>query len=587
MIRWQYVLTRLLMVVVAVALLGWGLGPVVNYVTIRSLESITGAKVEIGSTTVGLFPPSLRYRQVHVADPRRDKELSDAVTADSMDLILDGNALLHRRLVVRDGHIRGLKIGAKRTSSGALNRGVEPPPQHVGPSLLGQLLAATTDNVSNQADAIVANSETLRQSKAIRQRWERKYEQLLARARKLEQEIRDVRDRARGVDNPLRDWAEFERTLASARDARAELLNVHQELNALPQQFQTDLIKLDEAKRNDIAQVDQFVPGDWSGDWPGTSDLGVDILTTAVRAQIQQVRSYLDGGRAIADYTVVAPEEVRFAGVDHLLERVPRPALLVQRCEIGGTLRADGEAYALSGVVENLTPTPTQLAEPTRTRMTLQGPHTIRVEFVQDRRGNADVDLLTVHWPGMNAESMQLGDNDDAGIGVDGGIRELWVQLRAEGDQIEGRFVSKQTGVRMNLHVDPKFAESAAVRSLQQSLSEVDRIEIDARFAGTWRDIDLQLNTNLGQIMRRATRDAVEGQIRQTRALLVAKIDHAHAEQTAQLRHWLSTQQGKAVDLLATADKSIEELSAKVFHEVGAADKYLGKLRDGLPGRLR
>ncbi len=110
MIRWRFVLSRMTIVVVVIVLLRWGLGPVANFVTIRGIEATTGAKVEIGETRVGLFPPSIHYSDVHIADPRSDKEMRDAVTADSIEFSLDGDALLHRRLIARNGRISGPRI---------------------------------------------------------------------------------------------------------------------------------------------------------------------------------------------------------------------------------------------------------------------------------------------------------------------------------------------------------------------------------------------------------------------------------------------------------------------------------------------
>ena len=177
--------------------------------------------------------------------------------------------------------------------------------------------------------------------------------------------------------------------------------------------------------------------------------------------------------------------------------------------------------------------------------------------------------------------------DDDAGIAIDGGQRELWVQIRAEGENIEGRFVSKQTGVMMDLSVDPKYADSAAAISMKESLAAVDRIELDANFAGTWKDMDLKLNTNLGQILHRASQDAVNGQIRQSKEKMAAKINSVHLQQTLELREWLGSRQGEALELLASADKSIEEMSKKVLNEAGEADALLGRLRSAIRGKVR
>ena len=583
MIRWRFILTRLIVVVAVLMLLRWGLGPVAKYLTTRVLESVTGAKVEIAQANIGLFPPRVQYVGFQLADPRADKEMRDLVRAETIDLVIDGEALMRRRWVARDGKITGLQIGARRENSGHVETSPSEPAEPSGPSMLGQLFGIGVAKVNADAKNYVNDLETVRRSKAIRERWETEYDTLVSRARSLEKQIREIRDQARGIENPLRDWPELERTLAKANQARAELLNVRQAIDSLPQRMQADLSQLEEARRIDLAKVDRYVPGDLSDG----GDFGIDIMASAVRAQVQRVRDFMEGGRRIASYTVVAPESERTRGVTHDFEVLAHPSLLVRRCEIGGMMRADGKLYAVNGLIENLSPEPELLAEPTRARLRLEGPEVIRVEYVRDQRDNQDVDLLTLHWPQTNAKTIQLGDKDDAGITISGGQRELWVQVRTEGSQIEGRLVSKQVGVQMDLTVDPKYADSPAVKSVGQSLAGVDRIEVDARFAGTWREIDVNVNTNLGQILRRASQDAIDNQVRETKLQLAAAVDQAYREQTQSLQQWLGSRQSEARDLMASADKSIEEMSKKVLDEVGDADAYLGRLRGAIRGRLK
>ncbi|TWT52576.1 hypothetical protein Pla22_02000 [Rubripirellula amarantea] len=585
MIRWTFVLTRLIVVVAIVVLLGFGLGPVASYVTVRGIEQATGAKAEIANTKVGLFPPRVQYLDVHIADPRDDKEMRDAVVADSIELVIDGQALMQRRWVASDGRITGLKIGTRRESSGHLEKEPEEEVESTGPSMLDRLVGDASDKLSDTADAVVGDLETLRRSKEIRARWETEYANMTDRARALEQSIREIRDRARGIDNPLRDWEELQRTLAEARAARDELLQIRTTIDGLPGQLQTDLAALDEAKRIDMEKVDRYVPGDLTG----AGEFGVDIIASSVRDQIAQVKSYLDGGRTLANYTIVAPETERTRGEDYDLSSVARPSLMVRRCEIGGTMRAGGDIYEMTGVVENMTPSPDLLAEPTRARLNLDGPDSMRVEYVRDRRMGNDVDLMTLHWPEMNAKPMKLGKGGSA-VAVSGGKRELWVQIRTEGDAVEGRFVSKQTGVQLDLNVADKFAGKAGVESLRNSLAAVDRIEVDANFSGTWKKLDLNMNTNLGQILRRAGEDAVADQLRASKEKLAAEVNKVHAEQTMALRQWLSEQAGEARTLLASADASIEEMRTKVLSKVGNTDEVemIGsRLRSAVMGSLR
>ncbi|TWU26965.1 hypothetical protein Pla52o_08210 [Novipirellula galeiformis] len=586
MIRWSFVLTRMVIVVAIIMLLRWGLGPVASYVTSKGIQTATGAKVEIGSAQVGLFPPRVTYTDFHVADPRSGKDMKDAFSAETIELVLDGDAFLHRRWVARDGRITGLQIGGERETSGHLPEEQEDaaPSPSDEPSFLTRMIAATTDSLGDEATMLAENLETVRRSRQIRERWETEYETLVVRARDLEKQIRTIRDEARGIDNPLRDWPQLQRTLEQARQARNELMAVRQAIDSLPEQVQTDLASLDEAKQIDMQKVAKFIPGDLqNGD-----DFGIDMLKFAVQKQIDQIRGYLDGGRTIANYTVVAPEGERIRGEDFDLWGSDRLAqVLVRRCELSGVMRANGEVYSLKGIVENLTPTPEMLQEPTLAKFQLDGPEVVRVEYARDRRRGADVDLLTLHWPQMEAKTLRLGSPREAGIKISGGQHELWVQLRSEGDTVEGRFVSKQTGLQMTLAVDSKYANSAGVQSLQSSLDAVDRIEIDANFKGQWEDLALQMHTNLGQVFRRATQDAVNDQLVASKQKLQEKVDQAHLEQTLALREWLTSQQSEARSLLASADKSIEEMSQKVMSEVGEADVYLGKLRGAFEKKLR
>ncbi len=127
MIRWRFLLTRLIIAVAVLMILAVGLGPVANYITVAGLQASTGARAEIGSTSVRLFPPSLRFTDVHVADPRDGKELRDAFMADSIDLAIDGDALLRRRWVIREGKISGLQIGRSEKPMATLNQNSKSP----------------------------------------------------------------------------------------------------------------------------------------------------------------------------------------------------------------------------------------------------------------------------------------------------------------------------------------------------------------------------------------------------------------------------------------------------------------------------
>ncbi|TWT56571.1 TIGR03545 family protein [Allorhodopirellula solitaria] len=584
MIRWRFLLTRLIVAVAILMILTLGLGPIASYITVAGLQTSTGARAEIGATSVNLFPPSLRFTDVHVADPRDGKEMRDAFMADSIELAIDGDALLRRRWVIREGRISGLQVGSQRETSGHFEEEPETPEEDAGPSMIGQMLSQATSGLADRAESIGENLETVQTGEDIRVRWKSQYETLVQQARSLEQRVKTIRDAAKGIDNPLRDWPELERTLAEARTAREELLQVREAMDKMPDQLRSDLVKLEEARQADLAKVDAYVPGDLSE----SENFGIDLISTQIRSSLTQLRGYLDNGRTLANYTVVAPdtERVRGENFDFLGDR-RQPEMLIQKCQVDGLMRADGKTYSLTGLIENMTPQPEYLANPTRARLLLEGPETVQVDYIRDRRQGMTNDRLTLHWPQMDADPMRLGDGKNVAVAVNGGQREVWVQLDSQGEQVQGRLVSKQMGVNMHLDVDGDAANSPAVVTMNQSLANIESIEVDAAFRGDWKKFDLDLKTNLGSVFGDALEAAIAQQLSESKAKLAAKVDDAHREQMLQLREWMSQQQNEAQSLLASADRSIEEMSQKVLAEVGDADSYLGKLRTSFGTSLR
>lgn len=587
MIRWRFVVTRLVIVLAVLALLRVGLGPVAGFITVKTLQTATGAKVEIASTKVGLFPPRIQYRGFQIADPRDGKALRDALRADSITLEFDGEAMLHRRWVARNGNIQGLQIGAERETSGHFDDRDE---EQLAVSLsdkpgpLSGLLGGLAEKLTEQAEQAAESLETVRRSREIKDRWEQQYESLAARAKTLEQKVKQAKSTAREIDNPLRDWNKIGSTVSLADETRLELKAILAEIDAVPDRFRADLASLEQAKQADIDRIDQFVPGNLAE----SQNFGIDLISQAVRDQIETLREYWEGGRTLANYTVVAPETERARGIDiDLLGKRRQPEILVERCSVQGLMRADGKAYSLTGTVENVTPSPTLLDDPLRARLHLEGPQVVNVDYVRDRRGDNDIDRLTLHWPAADAEDLKLGQDRHAALALRGGRREVWVQIRSEGERVEGRFVSKQTGVNVALDVDSKYESLPATDALRQSLAAVDTITIDAGFEGRWEDLSLRMNSNLGHALRDAADRAITTQLAASKQRMNEEVQQAFEQEQQRLNAWFEAKQLDARSLTAKADAMLEELGRKLLDGVDSSEVTIGRMSEFLNGRFR
>lgn len=588
MIRWRFIITRLVVICAILFLIAWGLGPVAGYVTVRGLEAVTGAKVDVASTNFDLMGLSIRYEDIDIADPRADKGLRNLVSAEAIELNLDGRALMQRRWVAETAKITGIEIGSQRLDNGHYEAELVDPVDNSGPSALTQWIADAGGKLGDAAEDFRDDLETVRKGNEIRARWEQQYVDQTARAKALENSVRTIRDRIKGINNPLRDYQELQRTIAESKAAREDLIRISAEIKSLPDRWRSDMAAMEAAKQIDLAKIDEFVPGDFSG----ADELGVDLVKDAVRKQIETIRSYLDGGKALANYTVLAPGDLeRTRGTQFHFDVHKRPELLIRKCLVNGVLRADGKVYSVSGWVDNLTPTPERLTKPTVAKLRLEGPDTVQVQYACDRRSEKDIDVVTLHWPTMDGDAMSLGKPGEAEFAVDGGNRELWIQIHTEGDQVNGHLISKQTGVRLSLETNEETAQLAAVKSLAGSLDAINQITVDARFNGTWdqfrssdswNDLAFNINTNLGRELQSAAKDAIAQQALASRELVTGKINSAFAQQQSQLADWIKTHEAKAQEMLALSDSMLESIGNQVVNEMGQGDVYIGRLQQAI-----
>ncbi len=581
MIRWSYVLPRLVIVIAAIVGLRYALSPVIRYVAVQSIQAATGAKVDLATVEVGFFPPRLYSTEVQVANPKHNKGLRNLASAQTVELSIDGDALLRRRYVVSTARIKGLEIDSDRLTSGHFEpeEQVESEEPSQAMQWLNDLFNSATDAAKQQLDTLAESSETLRRGDQIRRRWKSEYSMLASRAAEIEVAIKEVQQKAKGIDNPLRDWPQIDATLSQAKDIQQELLLVRKTLAEMPAQFQADLVTMERAKQADLQRVRDALPFDpMAGD-----ELGPGLLLQVVKSQIDQLRGYLDTGREISHWTVVKPKVQRHRG-EQIQLVTQQPSMLIRHCELSGLLRSGGKPYELTGILENLTPQAKLRQEPLRARLRLQGEETVRLEYVCDDSAEISHELLTLHWPEIKAPTIRLGSADNVKLSVRDGRLELWIQLDTRGEQMSGRVVSRRAGTRFELQGAEKVTRTPMFSTLHTALADINQIEIDARFQGTWSDWDIQLGTNLTGILNTAVREAATRQLAETREKLEAEVNRIHQRELAELQDWLVSQQAKSNELLSQADNAVQEVSRKVLSETGKADAYIGRLRGNLPG---
>lgn len=587
MIRWSYVLPRLVAVVAILLFVTYGLSPLAHRLTVSTLQTLTGAKVDLERVDVGLFPPRLLYHNLALANPSGDKSLNNIASAESIELQIDGRELLSRRYVVRNARVAGLQFDSDRLTTG--HRDTDPETAESDePSFIGNWISEWLDSVGDAAedklDRWVDDSETRRRADQIRRRWKMEYEVLSKRAADLETAIRDIQETAKGIDNPLRDFPRVEATLNQAKGIQDELVSVRAKLESLPEQVRLDLQSMEKAKEKDRVRVRELVPFDMADG----VELGSGLIRETVRMQLARARGYLDTGREVSKWTVSQPKVERSRGEVIDLDPSPElPAVLISRCEIAGQLRSGGKPYQLTGILENLTPQPKLREQPLRARLLLDGEQVVKVNYTRDDSTAAASESLSLHWPTADAPTIRLGSNDTIDVDIRDGRIEWWVELQTQGEQLRGRVVSRRVDTRIELDAPERISRTAMFTSLQGTLASIDQVQVEATLAGTWKEPEFAIQTNLTEILQTGVRDAAQRQLVDTRKRLESELEQAYAEQMRELEDWLASQQTKANELIAKANQTVQEAQGKILAETQKADAYLGRLRDKVPAETQ
>lgn len=587
MIRWSYVLPRLVAVVAILLFVTYGLSPLAHRLTVSTLQTLTGAKVDLERVDVGLLPPRLLYHNLALANPSGDKSLNNIASAESIELQIDGRELLSRRYVVRNARVAGLQFDSDRLTTG--HRDADPETAESDePSFIGNWISGWLDSVGDAAedklDRWVDESETRRRADQIRRRWKMEYEVLSKRAADLETAIRDIQETAKGIDNPLRDFPRVEATLNQAKGIQDELVSVRAKLESLPEQVRLDLQSMEKAKEKDRVRVRELVPFDMADG----VELGSGLIRETVRMQLARARGYLDTGREVSKWTVSQPKVERSRGEVIDLDPSPElPTVLISRCEIAGQLRSGGKPYQLTGILENLTPQPKLREQPLRARLLLDGEQVVKVNYTRDDSTAAASESLSLHWPTADAPTIRLGSNDTIDLDIRDGRIEWWVELQTQGEQLRGRVVSRRVDTRIELDAPERISRTAMFTSLQGTLASIDQVQVEATLAGTWKEPEFAIQTNLTEILQTGVRDAAQRQLVDTRKRLESELEQAYAEQMRELEDWLASQQTKANELIAKANQTVQEAQGKILAETQKADAYLGRLRDKVPAETQ
>ncbi|MEC7678330.1 MAG: hypothetical protein VX694_03600, partial [Planctomycetota bacterium] len=262
MIRWNYLLPRLVILILVILSIRIAANPVFNTILTASLETMFNAQVEIDKSEINFFPPQISISRIEIADPGKDKGYSNLIKADAIKLHVDLDSLLHRELVINEASIHGILLDSDRARSERRLDEVEKPKSLVHSSSANLLTAFSDIGVQAKklANKKIADLHITQEMLRIRQAWTEDFSSLQEQIRNVEQSAIALVNEKDPLGNPLRTFETIERTLEDLQEKQRNLLSIHKQIKNIPLKIQQDQQALLQAKEDDQRDLHEQLP---------------------------------------------------------------------------------------------------------------------------------------------------------------------------------------------------------------------------------------------------------------------------------------------------------------------------------------
>ena len=210
MIRWSYLIPRLLILGLIGMAIWMGADPLIRLALIKSGENAIGAKVEIAQVRTSLTTGMVYLKDLRIADPRNP--MRNMVQAEMAYIKLDPKHLLKNEFVIESGKTSLIQFGTPRTDSGRLERSPASPstaetllPINAGQQL-GEISQRWLDQFQNSmAQRIESNFESVRLAQELKSRWPAQFEANKQEIVAVQSKISELTEVIKGKDssNPL------------------------------------------------------------------------------------------------------------------------------------------------------------------------------------------------------------------------------------------------------------------------------------------------------------------------------------------------------------------------------------------------
>lgn len=601
MIRWSYLWPRLAVLAAVVLIVALAKNPLLRWVLVHSGQEVTGARVDVASLQTGLTQAELRLTDVQAADPHAP--LNNLFSARELAVTVEVVPLLSRKLVIREGHVSGLRFGTPRSRSGELGPGwkplidipwgeIESTVQQTGDAANqagAGCLESFTRLIQGRIEEELAQLETVRLAQELAARWPAEYQRLLSRVMADKCTVDDLRRLIEQPGNdPMANVERMRQGLAQVEQLRQEMEQVEPELARLRQQAERDRDALAAAGQRDLEQIRQrFNVGNLQPQQLTDYFLGPELAQ-----RVHTVAQWAAWGRAHWPGQKTGGAAGAAAGSGRGVDvafpvTATTPDFLLKCLNVDGVADVGSEHYTFAGCLAGLSSQPEIYGKPATLQIAVDGPVPMRVEAVVDHTQAVPRERILLDCPGITLPRRMWGQPQQIALSITPGQTYVWLLLDLAGPELHGQLQLRQDGIRLEPVVGPQCGGAALADSLREAAQPIHTVQVVVDLSGTLDKPAWQIRSDLGPQIVLALNSLIQHEVEARRDELLAQATQRAQSEMATFQHLVAAKEQEVLAGTGLSKDQINQLAQTLTRRLppglaGPAGALLGSL--GLGG---
>lgn len=522
LLRWQWVLPRLTLVVVVLMGASYVLGIAARSAAIRKGEQIFGSAVSVSHARVPLVNGRVQLSGLTVSNPNGTG--GSWLAADFCELDVALKPLMNGQLMFDRGRVHGLRFDG---GSQASNEPAATATGAASKSMFGDdadaKATAWLSSLDERFGSDVAKQfESMKRIDALSARCAKQTASLQKRASELQKRAETLQLSVNAADaNRLRHTTTINDTPAQVAAIREEIRTLSSDFAKLPEQLESERREIVAARRQD----EQLLREQMKFESIQQEAITAYFLRQQVSSSVKQLVGWLRCGRKLASSqrSDVVVRNLEFQGKTHLL----------------------GQTVDVRGLLTGFATKPMLMAEPMRMRMKTAGASPLQVRVTFDCRQPVAHDELFVDCREFPLPGITLGGSDELRLKLSPSVGSLTVSVRIDGDQIAGDVQLVQKQLRITSLTGGELNEVPLAEPLQTNLADVNSLATHFTLRGTADAPACTLWSNLGPAVAEAMDRALVRCGEEHAAQVLAESRRQVDERLAALERQVADQQAK------------------------------------------